>query len=235
MSAGRVLFVGCGPGAADLLTLRAVRALETADIVIWNATLLDRGALAAHSRAEAEIVEWPPATGRDIERAYDRALTEDLLVVRLKGGDPTLFGALEPELSAVRARGLACEIVPGVSAVGAGGAALGRELATRATALLLVDAECLTGGGAQASAVAVYGANRDPRALQHALLARGLTGSTPCTVAIEVSRRAETLVSCPLDELGETVEDVGGGGVLTLVLAGTSQSISRPQRTTDAI
>lgn len=65
MSAGRIVFVGCGPGAEDLLTLRGVRALEAADVVIWNAGLLDRRALAAHTRGDVEIVAWPPATSRD--------------------------------------------------------------------------------------------------------------------------------------------------------------------------
>lgn len=221
MSAGRVLFVGCGPGAADLLTLRAVRALATADVVIWNAGLLDRQVLSDHMRAGAEILQWPPATQRDVERAFDRALAEDLLVVRLKGGDPTLFGALEPELSAVRERGLPCEIVPGVSAVGASAAALGHEVASGGAQLLLADAGSLASGLPGAGAIAVYGANRDPRALQRALLARGLVASTPCAVAIEVSRRDEMLVSCPLGELGETIEDLGMGA-LTIVFAGTS-------------
>jgi precorrin-4/cobalt-precorrin-4 C11-methyltransferase len=220
MSVGRVLFVGCGPGAADLLTLRAVRALETADVIIWNAALLNREALAEHTRPTAEILQWPPATQRDIDAAYDRAVADGLLVVRLKGGDPTLFGALEPELSAVRERGLACEIVPGVSALSAGGAAIGREVATGTAALLLVDAHSLSEGEPAAIRVAVYGVNRDPRALQRALLARGLLASTPCTVAVDVSRRDEMLVSCTLEELGEAIEDIGLSR-LTLVVAGT--------------
>lgn len=222
MSSGSVLFVGCGPGAADLLTLRAVRALETADVVIWSASLLDREALALHTRPDAQILEWPPATQRDILDMFDRALAENLLVVRLKGGDPTLFGALEPELSAVRGRGLACEIVPGVSALAAGAAALGREIATPAAPLLLVDAAALAKAPAGACRVAAYGAGRDARALQRALLEHGLPATTPCTVAIEVSRRDEMLVSCALDELAETVEDVGPA-VLTLVLAGPGE------------
>ncbi len=175
---GRVLFVGCGPGAADLLTVRAVRALQSADIVIWNSTLLDRQTLSDHTRDDAEIVQWPPATRDDIEAAYDRALAEGLRVVRLKGGDPTLFGVLEPELSAVRERGVACEIVPGVSALSAGFAALGREMATAAAGLLLVDAAGLVDGEPETTGIVAYGANRDPRALQRALLARA-AGARP--------------------------------------------------------
>jgi len=219
VSGGRVLFVGCGPGAPDLLTLRAVRALQSADVVIWNATLLDRQALADLAREESEVVEWPPATQDDVFAVFDRALAEDLLVVRLKGGDPTLFGALEPELSAVVERGIAYEIVPGISALSGAAAALGREVAARGAPLLLVDARDLP-GRARPEVIAAYGAGRAPRALEQALLDRGLPGSTPCAVAVEVARRDEMLLACRLDELAETVADMGLGGMLTLVVAG---------------
>lgn len=220
MTAG-VRFVGCGPGAADLLTLRAVRALQAADIVIWNATLLDRQTLGEHTRADAELVQWPPATQSDIFGAFDRALAEDLLVVRLKGGDPTLLGVLEPELSAVRERGLTWEIVPGISALSAGFAALGQEMVAAGAGLLVIDAAAFVGGEPETISIATYGANRDPRALQRALLARGLPASTPCSVAIEVSRRDELLVRCTIADLGETIEDMGMGA-LTFVIAGAS-------------
>jgi precorrin-4/cobalt-precorrin-4 C11-methyltransferase len=217
LSAGRVLFVGCGPGAADLLTLRAVRAIESADAVIWNAAILDRDAIGALLHPAAELVAWPPATEQDIRAVYDRALAEELLVVRLKGGDPTLFGALEPELSAVRERGLPCEIVPGVSALGASTAALQREVATAGAPLLLVDARAVAASAAGRQAFAVHGASRDAVALQRDLLALGVPATAPCEVAIEVSRPGEMLVSCPLADLAETICDMGLG-LLTLVL-----------------
>ena len=216
MSSGRVLFVGCGPGAADLLTLRAVRALERADVVIWSPSLLPREAVVAHARADSEIVEWPPATQRDVEAVYDRALAEDLVVVRLKGGDPMLFGAMGRDMAAVRDRGLDVEFVPGVSAVGASAAALGREVATADVPLLLLAAGA-PADRAGGCAVAVHGAGREPRALQAALLGRGLAGSTVCDVAIEVSRPGEMLLSCTLDELAETLEDMALG-LLAIVL-----------------
>jgi len=224
VSGGRLLFVGCGPGAADLLTLRAVDAIGRADVVIWSATQIDRQVLAEHMRPGAELVAWPPATQREILAIYERAAAEDLLVVRLKAGDPTLFGGLEPELSAARERGLACQIVPGVGALSAAAAALGREVAT-AQPLLLIDASGCAGAGTAAGAtIAVHGAGVAPRALQDDLRSRGLPASTPCVVAIEVSRRDETLVECALEELAETVEDMAHG-VLSVVLAGPSTTV----------
>ncbi len=219
MSGGRVVFVGCGPGAADLLTLRAIRALRDADVVIWHAALLERRVLDEHLRDGAEVVQWPPATGADILAIFDRAVTEELLVVRLKGGDPTVFGALEPELSAVAQRGLGCAVVPGVSAFAAGAAALGLEVARPSAPLLLVEAADLDASPGPPWAFAVHAPNRDPRRLQQALLDRGLADSAPCVVVIEVSRTEQTAVPCSLGELAETIEDFGLG-VLTLVLAG---------------
>jgi len=218
MSRGLLLFVGCGPGTPDLLTVRAVRALQAADVVIWNVLLLDRQALAEHTRADAEILQWPPATAQDILAVFDRAVAEDLTVVRLKGGDPTIFGQLEPELSGARERGLECEIVPGVTALGATAAALGREVAAAGTPVLLLDAAKLPADGAEAGVVAAWTAGRDPLALQRWLLARGLAPSTTCTVAIEVGRRDQTLIACPLEELGETIQDMAHGS-LALVIA----------------
>ncbi len=220
-------FVGCGPGAADLLTLRAVRALQAADIVVWSASLLEPAAVLEHTGDDCELVRWPPATQRDIDAVYDRALTEHLEVVRLKGGDPMLLGEMEPELSAVLGRGLRCEVVPGVSAAGAGAAALLCEIATPTAPLLLADAAALPGTLDPGSALAVHNAGRDPQALQRDLLARGLAATTPCVVAIEVSRRPEMFASCALHELAETLEDMGRG-MLAIVLV--RPPAKRPER-----
>lgn len=219
MSRGRVLFVGCGPGAPDLMTLRAVRALEAADVVIYNPTLLERDALDDLTRPDAQILVWPPAGQRDILDVYERALAEDLLVVRLKGGDPTLLGRLEPELSAVRELGIDFEIVPGVSACAAAAAALALELASPEAPLVVADAARLASSPAGDGTVAVYGAGRDPRALQRSLSDGGRPQTTACVVAIDVSRAGEMLVRCPLAQLAETLEDYGRGA-MTIVLAG---------------
>ena len=211
-----MLFVGCGPGAADLLTLRAVRALAAADIVVWSPSLIAAEVVAEHVRPGAEILAWPPAALPDVLDALDRARDRGLVVVRLKGGDPTLFGAMEPELGAARDRGLDVEIVPGISALGAAAATLGWEIARPGAPLLLGDA-----GGAptnKAGVTALFMAGGKPSAAAETLRGRGLPAGASCAVAIHVSRPEEILVTCRLDELTEHVEDLGRGGH-TLVLA----------------
>lgn len=218
MSSGLVQFVGCGPGAADLLTLRAARAIAEADIVVWNASLLEDDIVRAHAHADAQIVSWPPATEQYILDLYARAQDQGLRVVRLKGGDPALLGGLEPELEAVRSSGLSWEIVPGVSAVGAAGAALGCEVARTGTPLLLASAGDLADGVPGAVGTAVFGAGSGGAELQRALLGRGLAPDTPCAVVVSVTRPEEILETCTLRDLAETIEDFGGGGP-TLVVA----------------
>ena len=211
-----MLFVGCGPGAADLLTLRAVRALAAADIVVWSPSLIAAEVVRGHVRPGTEILAWPPAGLPDVLDAFDRARDRGLVVVRLKGGDPMLFGAMEPELGAARDRGLDVEIVPGISALGAAAAALAWELARPGTPLLVDDAFVAPAG--EVGVTALFMAGGVPDAAAGKLRQRGMTPDASCAVAIQVSRPDEILVTCRLDELSEHVEDLGRGGH-TVVLA----------------
>lgn len=223
---GRVIFAGAGPGAPDLLTLRAARAIASADVIIWGRGLLMEEAVRDHARADAEVIAWPPATLDDVLAAYDRAREDGLTVVRLKSGDPSLFGELEPEWSAARERGLACELVPGVSSVAAAAATLGVELTEREAPEILfiapqgpLDSQALSelAGGGGTAAVLMPGSRA--RHIQDALVRAGFPGSTPCAVAHRVSFPGEVVLACSLSGLAEQVGDLGLGG-LTLFLAG---------------
>jgi precorrin-4/cobalt-precorrin-4 C11-methyltransferase len=225
MSAGRVRFVGCGPGAADLLTLRAVRAIAAADVVVWSPSLLDEAVLTEHARPDAELVAWPPATQRDIVAVYDRAARDGLQVVRLKGGDPTFFGELQDDLRELRALRVDVEVVPGVTAVSAAAAALCCEIASAATPLMLAAAGAHA--GADPGVVGVLNTGRDPAAVAAGLAARGLAPATPCAVLVALSRPREIVVTCTLDELAETLRDYGSPG-LTTVLAGAALAPAGP-------
>jgi uroporphyrinogen III methyltransferase/synthase len=122
---GRVILVGAGPGAPDLITLRGERALRSADVVVYDA--LAPRALLALARPHAERIdvgrrghEEPPRTQQDINALLVRLAREGKRVVRLKGGDPYVFGRGGEEASACRAAGIPFEVIPGVtSAIGA--------------------------------------------------------------------------------------------------------------------
>jgi len=124
---GRVTFVGAGPGAADLITVRGAEAIRTADIVVWAASLVHPDVL-SYAAERAEIVDSAELTLESTVDIYRRAAAEGLHVVRLHSGDPGLWGALQEQLDACAGLGLATEVVPWVSAYSAVAAAVQREL-----------------------------------------------------------------------------------------------------------
>src|SRR5262249_28595962 len=102
---GRVTFVGAGPGAADLITVRGAEAIGTADVVVWAASLVHPDVL-RYARDGAEIVDSAELTLESTVDIYRRAAAEGLHVVRLHSGDPALWGALQEQLDACVSVGL---------------------------------------------------------------------------------------------------------------------------------
>ncbi len=117
---GTVFLVGAGPGAPDLLTLRALRALEKADVILYDRLvspeILSLAPQARHEYAGKDRGDSSPVRqGRVIDRMIACAQAGET-VVRLKGGDPFVFGRGGEELQALRAAGIPCQVVPGISA-----------------------------------------------------------------------------------------------------------------------
>jgi uroporphyrinogen III methyltransferase/synthase len=193
---GRVVFVGAGPGHPDLLTVRAVECLRRADVVVHDVLvpelLLDRMA------PGAERIPVPRATsGVDPGEAAGRLLcelaTRGRLVVRLKGGDPAVFGRLAEEVQPLRDAGIVHEIIPGVTAALAAAAAAGVPLTSRAAASSVT---ILTGHEADEKpesldfptlaglpgTLAIYMGVEQVHKWSHALVAAGKRADTPVTV-----------------------------------------------------
>jgi precorrin-4/cobalt-precorrin-4 C11-methyltransferase len=216
----KLWFLGGGPGAPDLLTVRAARALADADVVIWGASLIDgEQVVAEHARADAERGSWPPATRAVIHAVYDRARDEGLVVARLMWGDPAIFATLRDEVREARARGLEYEIVPGVTSLCAAAAALGVEL-TRAPdtspPLILTAPRDAPLPGQRVGDVARVGATMAifmggsrGEQLQDELIEGGYGPQTRCAVAHRVTWGDEVVVECRLDELARTIADRG--------------------------
>nr|WP_307856834.1 precorrin-4 C(11)-methyltransferase [Mycolicibacter acidiphilus] len=122
-----VRFVGAGPGAADLLTVRATRLLAEADLVLYPGTYLDPAVL-EHCSPAAELVD---TQGLDLDQIVDRLVAGQaagLTVVRLVSGDPSLYSAVSEQTRRLDAAGVAWDVVPGVPAYAAAAALLGSEL-----------------------------------------------------------------------------------------------------------
>jgi precorrin-4/cobalt-precorrin-4 C11-methyltransferase len=210
VSRAKAWFLGGGPGAGDLLTVRAAGAIAEADIVIWGERLVMEEAVTANARPEAELMPWPPATMEELLGAYERARQEDLVVARLIGGDPAVYVDMGEELAKVRELGLPHEIVPGVGALSAAGALLGRELARahseQQLAIVSTRGELERLGGDEVT-MAIYMSGREGEGLPLRLEAAGYGPGTPCAIVGSASWPQQEVVRCPLEELEEQLAD----------------------------
>lgn len=222
MTVGRakVVFVGAGPGAADLLTLRGARAIAAADLVLWARSLVMAELVEEHACADAELIDSAGLTLEDQRRIYERAARAGLLVARIHSGDPSIYSAIGEQIRVCEQIGLAYEIVPGVGSLSAAAAALGQELTVpeRAQSLILTRSEGRSPmpSGERIEQLARHGATMAlflsiarPAELRDELLAGGYPTETPCAVVHRASWPDELVVRCPLGELAERVRETG--------------------------
>ena len=218
---GFVTFVSAGPGDPDLLTVKAVKALTAADAVLFDD--LSSGPILALANPKADMVGVGKRAGRASPKQdhVSRLLVDYALtganVVRLKSGDSGIFGRLEEELTAVRAAGIRCEIIPGVSAASAAAAAAGIPLTRRSHAqrVQFITAADTTGNlppGLNMAALAdpqattvIYMGKRTFPALAAALIAHGLPPDTPAMLAEAVSTPDQRLHRTTVAALAETL------------------------------
>lgn len=184
---GTVVFVGAGAGAADLITVRGLRWLQRADVVLADA--LADPALREH----APQARWLDVGKRgfchataqaDIDALLVRLANQHAVVVRLKGGDPSVFGRLEEELAVVRAAGHTTEVVPGITAALAAAAELQRPLTRRGRGRSVALTTAMTregdlSGGCHADTEVFYMAGKQLPALAQRLLEAGWPPDTP--------------------------------------------------------
>lgn len=213
---GRVAFVGAGPGAPDLLTLRATRQIAAADVVVWAGSLVHPDVL-AHARRDAAIIDSAALPLEDVLAVYRRATAENLRVARIHSGDPALWGAVQEQLDRCHELGLATEVVPGVSAYSAVAAAAERELTIPEVAQSVIltrlsgktpmpAGEELRDLARHGTTMAVFLAAARSGRLQEELLAGGYGEETPVIVAHRVTWPDELVVSCILGTLEQTVK-----------------------------
>ncbi len=225
---GQVFIVGAGPGSADLITVRGANCLAKADVVLFDA--LTDPAL----REWAPKAQWIHVGKRGFCKSTAQAAINAMLVehasqagivVRLKGGDPSLFGRLEEELEALAAANIACEVVPGITAALAAAAQTQRPLTRRGLgrSLSLVTAmtrEGMLRGDRSADTEVFYMAGKQLAALSQKLQAAGWQAQTPaCVVSnagwpdarISSHSVAELANAAPLHQDRPTVVTVGAG------------------------
>ncbi|WP_414897993.1 siroheme synthase CysG [Rhodovulum sp. YEN HP10] len=243
-AAGEVLFVGAGPGDPDDMTLRARRALDRADVVIHDR--LVPAPILELARREARIVEagktgFGPSTPQETINGLivDHA-AEGLVVVRLKAGDPSVFGRLDEEIEACEAAGIAWSVVPGLTAASAAAASLGQSLTRRGRnselrvltghdvkGLADHDWAALARPGAVA---AIYMGKRAARFLQGRLMMHGAEAATPVSVVENAGRPGERILAATLGTLATEIASAGltGPTVMLLGLAPRAAARSLP-------
>jgi uroporphyrin-III C-methyltransferase len=226
---GIVYLVGAGPGAPDLLTLRAARLLGEADIVFHDA-LVHPGTLAMAGQAVRVAVGKRCGKHSTAQQFINKRLVDAAAkyraVVRLKGGDPMLFGRAQEEISALEAAGIEYEVVPGVTAALAASAELGTSLTQRGSARSVVFATPRVGAGespsewaaglAAADSGAIYMGAGQAAAISAALIAAGKPGSTPAAIVENASLAQSRTFYTTLAELPKlgAVEIVGPAVIL---------------------
>lgn len=229
---GRVEFVGAGPGDPDLLTLKARKALDAADVVIHDR--LVPGEILELARREAVVIEagktgfGPAMPQGEIDAMIVAHARAGGHVVRLKSGDPGVFGRLDEEIAAVESAGIEWHIVPGVTAATAGAAALGQSLTRRGrnSELRLLTGHDIDGFAEQdwralarpGAVAAIYMGKAAARFLQGRLLMHGARPATPVSIVASASRPGQRVVGATLADLPERLASAGLSGPATLFL-----------------
>jgi len=230
--AGSVSIVGAGPGDPDLMTFKALRRLQEADVVLYDKLVGPEIVDYARRDAERIYVGKSKANHAKSQDEINALMAEHVLagrrVVRLKGGDPFIFGRGGEELDYLRSRGIEVEVVPGVTAAAGCAAAAGIPLTLRGTALAVtfltghardgepdLDWASLAGGK---QTLAVYMGVSTAGTVAGRLIEHGLPAETPVAVIENGTRPEQQVVTAPLGQLAGRLQDAGIEGPALIII-----------------
>ncbi|MCG2586208.1 uroporphyrinogen-III C-methyltransferase [Massilia sp. TS11] len=237
---GKVYLIGAGPGAQDLMTLRGARLLAAADVVLHDA-LVTEDMLALCPQAKKIAVGKRCGQRSTAQHFINKQLIDCAhkyaLVVRLKGGDPMLFGRADEELSALEAAGIDVEVVPGITTALAAAAASKQPLTKRGVARSVAfftsataPEEAASSGVPDSDTLVQYMGGREAIATAQALLAQGRSPALPVIVLENVSRPEQRELRMCLADLARGLDAAHGP---VLVMIGESLR-ARPQQQSSA-
>ena len=239
---GHVAFVGAGPGDPELLTLKARKALHEADVVIYD-RLVSKEILELCRREAVMLSVGKEGFGQSVSQDEINALIVEhaqrgAQIVRLKGGDPTVFGRLEEEIEALEPHGIGWHIVPGITAASASAASLGQSLTKRGrnTELRLLTAHDMQGFAEQdwraiartGEVAAIYMGKNAARFFQGRLMMHGASPATPVSIVENASRPDQRIVTTTLARLAADLAEakLTGSALILLGLSPRSQKES---------
>jgi len=213
---GSLQIVGAGPGAPDLLTLRAARALEAAEVLVWTDSLINPQ-IAALAPAGCERIRTSTLTLEELLEVVIDRVKAGQRVVRLHDGDPCLYGALAEQICRLADACIAVEVVPGLSAYQATAAALGQELTIPGLVQTIVlsraggrtgvpEKESLAHLAALGASLCLYLSARHVEEVQAELL-QHYPADTPVAIGYRVSWPDQWLQVVPLREMAATTRE----------------------------
>lgn len=245
---GRVILIGCGPGAGDLLTLRAQAALQRADVLVIDRLvpneIVDQARREARRIYVGKTPGKPSASQGDINALMVAEAAQGRIVARLKGGDPFVFGRAAEEMAAVRAAGLDVEVIPGITAAHACAASIGLPLTQRSR---LREFAIVTGAVAEGhldldwhglaqneQAFAVYMGVEAAPLIRSELLAAGASSDLPVVIVENGTLANERAIATTLSDLASCViaERVQAPAILFFGLDWASVGLARPANVT---
>jgi uroporphyrin-III C-methyltransferase / precorrin-2 dehydrogenase / sirohydrochlorin ferrochelatase len=231
---GCVILVGAGPGDPELLTLRAVRALQSADVILIDdlvsPQVLDFARREARKMMVGKTGHGPACKQSEINDLMIKLAKAGKRVVRLKGGDPMIFGRAGEEIAACRAANIAVEVVPGISAAQGAAARLLVSLTHRAQARrvqyvtghdrdgrLPADIDWLSVADPAATTI-VYMPKKTLRELSARAIAQGLDPATPAVAVANATRPDETIVVGTIADIADRIDaDAPDGPLLVMI------------------
>ncbi|MGE3268741.1 MAG: precorrin-4 C(11)-methyltransferase [Chloroflexota bacterium] len=216
---GMVVFVGAGPGDPDLLTIRGQRVIQEADLVVWADSLVHPG-VAALARPDAETIGSSSMTLEVISEKMIAAARAGKLVARVQSGDPAIYGAMHEQMVLLDAADVPYAVVPGVSAVFAGAAALNAELTVPDVAQTVIltrlpsrttipEQERLRAMAAHGGTICLFLSVTVIERVVSELIAGGYTPDTPAAVLHRVTWEDETIIRGTLADIAAASRAAG--------------------------
>jgi len=242
---GRVMLVGAGPGDPELLTLKARKALHEADVILYDRLVAPE--ILELARREARMIEVGKTSGKDsswkqadIEALMIEEARSGATVIRLKSGDPMVFGRADEEIAALDAADIAVEVIPGITAAVAASATLKQSLTRRGrnssfTLLTARDMQSFAeydwhSLAAKGSVFAIYMGVEACSFVQGRLLAHGAAPDTPVSIVEHISRPHQVICIGTLAELPELVHRTGIHGPAIIFIGLAKASVFLPQQ-----
>lgn len=209
-----VFFVGAGTGAADLITVRGMRLLEQADVIIYAGSLVNPELL-KYAREDCEIYNSARLTLDEVIDIMHKAAVQNKKIVRLHTGDPSIYGAVREQMDELDRLGIAYESCPGVSACFGAAASLNLEYTLPEVSQSLIitrmegktrvpDKECIESFAAHQTSMAIYLSTGMLGELSKRLIAGGYRKDTPAAIVYKATWPEEESYICTVEGLEET-------------------------------